>query len=61
MPVYIDFAISCIHGLWLQEDFFCKEMESVEKQTDLGQDRADRAGIVGYQLRDLCLGDAVAR
>ena len=50
MPVYTNFMISCIRGSWLQEIFFCKEMESVEKQTDLGQDRANRIGALGDQF-----------
>ena len=61
MPVYTNFMISCIRGSWLQEIFFCKEMESVEKQTDLGQDRANRIGAFGYQLCNICFSYAVAR
>lgn len=61
MPVYTNFMISCIRGSWLQEIFFCKEMESVEKQTDLGQDRENRIGALGDQFRHICFGNAVAR
>lgn len=50
--------ISCTHGLWLQE-IFCKEMESVEKETDLGQDRANHTGTFRDQFCNVCFGYAV--
>ncbi len=52
--------ISCNRGSWLQEIFFCKEMGSIEKQTDLEQTWADPAGAFGDKLSDFCFGDAVA-
>ena len=49
---------SVVHGC---RRFFCKEMGSFEKQTDLGQDRANRIGAFGYQLCNICFSYAVAR
>ena len=36
-----------VHGC---RRFFCKEMGSFEKQTDLGQDRANRIGALGISF-----------
>ena len=46
-----------VHGC---RRFFCKEMGSIEKQTDLEQTWADPAGAFGDKLSDFCFGDAVA-
>lgn len=37
MPVYIDFAISCIHGLWLQEDFFVRRWKALKNKQIWGR------------------------